>query len=263
MTTYAVTPARAMSLVGQGVLIELTRRKDVYVLAILMALFALGAYAVNAVGVENPATATMLLNLGLTLVYAATHVLTLLLALRQFPSEIENRTIYPLLARPLQRSWLVTGKWAACTGSGLAVLAVLFPMGWAPVPKQALFHAATMGQMLGLEAVSIGLVAALGIMASLLMPRGLALVIVGVVVVAGHRITGFLENAIASDALRRMAGWLFAYLPNFSKLNLVTRYTDGIEALPWTECAALGLYGALFILCALAVAHWSFARRTI
>jgi len=100
----SVGVVRPITTVGKGVIIELIRRKDLYVLGMLMVVFCIGAVSARAAGIKEAATGTFLLNLGMTLSYIFAHLLTLVLAVRQVPSEIENRTIYPILARPVTRS---------------------------------------------------------------------------------------------------------------------------------------------------------------
>ena len=82
----------------------------------------------------------------------AATLLTLFLAARQIPDEIEHRTIYPLLARPLSRDVYILGKWVACTLVGLAVFAALFVLGWLPVPKMEPYSGALLGQVIALQA---------------------------------------------------------------------------------------------------------------
>ena len=60
-----------------------------------------------------------------------------------------------------------------------------------------------------------------------------------------------------------LAGWCAAYLPDFSKLNLITRYTDGIAPLAPGEFLGLFAYGVLFTLAALSVAIWRFRSRSL
>ena len=134
-TGQGPSPLRAMRILVRGVLIELVRRKDIYVLLMLMGLWAIGVISVGMVGIENTATAAFLLNMGLMLVHLAAHTLTLLLAVRQIPDEIENRTLQPVLARPVDRSTFLLGKWAACTLCGLICAGIFFPLAWLPAPK--------------------------------------------------------------------------------------------------------------------------------
>ena len=60
-----------------------------------------------------------------------------------------------------------------------------------------------------------------------------------------------------------LGAWLWGYIPGFSKLNLIGRYTDGIPALPWSDWLSAIAYGvvwvALFLLLSMAI----FRRRAL
>ena len=252
-----------MVLLGRGVLLEITRRKDLYVLLMLMGVFVLGVLAVVAVGIENASTATFLLNLGMTLAYVSAHALTLFLAARQIPDDLENRTIYPLLARPVSRDVYVLGKWFACFVTGVSVFAVLFLFGWAPVPRMETYSPQLLTQLIALQAVSIAMLASLTLCLSIFAPRAIVIVLIGGWVMAGNPVTSFVLNSMGTPSIRAVAGFLFGYLPDFSKLNLITRYTDGIDALTQAQFFGLVAYGMVFTVFGLALAMAQFRRKAL
>ncbi len=251
-------PWRSVQLVGRGVFIELLRRKDLYVLAFFMGLFLLGVAIVRLVGIENAATATFLLNLGLTLAYFSAHLLTLLLTARQMPDEVENRTLYPLLAKPLERRHLLAGKWAAATAGGTLVYAALFLVAWGFTPRYHAYSTGCLLQMLLLQPVSIGMLSAFALCGSLFMPRAVNLVVLLTLFMGGSAVAGLL-----SARLRPAFAWVASYLPRFSDLNLTMRYTDGIGALGAGEFLAIAAYALIFTVLALSLAAWRFERRAL
>jgi ABC-type transport system involved in multi-copper enzyme maturation permease subunit len=102
------------------VLKEMIRRKDFYVLFILTALITLVMGSVNIF--NDPSIAGYLKELALLLVWGASLVMAITTTARQLHAEKENRTIFPLLAKPVSRAQLLMGKffgcWLAC---GLAL----------------------------------------------------------------------------------------------------------------------------------------------
>jgi Cu-processing system permease protein len=99
---------------------EMVRRKDFYVLFIITALITLVMGAIN---IFNDKTiAGYLKELALLLVWICSLVMAITTSARQFHAEKENRTIFPLLAKPVSRAQFLIGKffgcWIAC---GLAV----------------------------------------------------------------------------------------------------------------------------------------------
>lgn len=254
---------RGASLVGRGIWIELVRRKDLYVLGMLMGIFALGVLAAMIVGIEEASTANFLLNLGLSLAYYCAHILALTLMARQIPDELENRTVYPLLAKPIAREWYLAGKWGAVTLGGFASFLVLGLMGWLPVPRMETYSTVMLLQTLTLIFVSLALLASLALVLSLLMPKGLTVVVVGLLFAAGHQIVGFVRLRFSGSPLEGAAQWALAYLPDFSKLNTITRYTDGIGPLSAGEFLGLVAHGAVLTGLALALAVALFHRRPL
>ncbi len=59
-----LSPLRAITVLGQAVFLEILRRKDVYVLFILMLVFLLGVGVMRAVGIPDPETGTFCLTWG-------------------------------------------------------------------------------------------------------------------------------------------------------------------------------------------------------
>ena len=249
-------------LIARAVFLELARKRDLYVAVLLMALFAGGAFITRVVGVEKPAVGTFLLNLGLSLAYYAAHILTLLLAAGQLPNEIENRTLYPLLAKPVSRGTVLLGKWLACSLAGCGTFFALAIIGWIAAPKMESYDATMLLQTVLLIPFSIALLAALSILFSLVWTKGVSFVLLGVLFFAGDKIFGFASRA-APVVLR---SWIDAFshvLPDFSKLNLITRYTDGIGPLPFFQEAGLILYATMLATACLILANQRFSRRPL
>lgn len=269
MNTAAAAPAEQLArpsaalLIAKTVLLEFLRRKDFYVLLILMSLYFAGALAFSLVKIETPAAGTLLLNLSLTLAGLSAHLLTLVMAARQIPDELERRTLQPLLAKPLSRGSLFLGKWLACAGSGIVVLLALFAIAWLLAPKLEAYHWLLLIQTVILQAVSVSLLAALALAFSLVLTRGVNLLSLGLLLIFGKQLFGFVQARAVTSEWGSTIEWLAAYCPNFSQLNLVTRYTDGVGALAPLEFLGLLAYAAIFTFCALAVGSLLLKRRAL
>ncbi len=119
--TWQIT--RAMLTAGTW---ETLRRKELYVIAILAVLMVLGAYTFHFFGVRG--LEIFIKDVAFTAIGVLTTVLTVFIAARQIPDEVQRRTIYPLLARPISRGQLLFAKWATATftaGFSFFVLALL------------------------------------------------------------------------------------------------------------------------------------------
>ena len=269
MSIAAATQARqgaspsATLLIAKTVLLELMRRKDFYVLLILMSLYFTGALAFSLIEEETAAAGTMLLNLSLSLASLAAHLLTLVMAARQMPDELERRTLLPLLAKPLSRRSLFLGKWLACAGSGIVVLLALFAIAWLLAPRLETYYGLLFFQTIVLQVCSIGLMAALALALSLVLPRGVNLLSLSILLIFGKQLLGFIHFRAMGSEWGSAIKWLAAYCPNFSQLNLLTRYTDGIDPLGGLEFIGLLFYAAIFTFCALIAGSWLLERRAL
>src|SRR5947208_2284009 len=96
-----------------GVVIkELVRRKDFYVLFVLTALITLVMRSVNLF--HDDRVIRYLKEICLLLIWMCSIAIAITPAARQIPMERENRTIFPLLAKPVTRTQLMLGKFLGC-----------------------------------------------------------------------------------------------------------------------------------------------------
>ena len=119
---------RAYWALAKGVLLETVRRKDLWVVAILGFLIiaasgTLGFFGMRGLEVFAKDLAANVLGL-----FATT--LAILTASRQLPEEVKNRTLYPLLARPITRFDFLIGKLlGAILASWIAFLVLAVTVG--------------------------------------------------------------------------------------------------------------------------------------
>src|SRR5512137_1879066 len=104
-----------------GVVIkEMYRRKDFYVLFVLTALITLILGAVNFFNDDR--IVRYVKEVCLLLIWISSLVIAIGTTARQIPAERENRTIFPLLAKPVTRAHVILGKFLGCwLACGLAL----------------------------------------------------------------------------------------------------------------------------------------------
>src|SRR5437016_2022686 len=106
------SPMKNIFAVASIVVKELYRRKDAYVLFILTILICL---IMASVSIFNDAKIVRYLKeLCLLLIWICSLVVAITTTARQIPMERENRTLFPLLAKPLSRAELLLGKFLGC-----------------------------------------------------------------------------------------------------------------------------------------------------
>jgi len=107
--------------IGGIVVKELYRRKDFYVLFVLTALITLLLGTVNFF--NEPKIVRYIKEICLLLIWVSSLVIAIGTAARQIPAERENRTIFPLLAKPVTRGQVILGKFLGCWfACGVALL---------------------------------------------------------------------------------------------------------------------------------------------
>ncbi len=237
----------------RGVMIELLRRQMLWILLLVMGIYALISMGLRQQGMESPGAASFMLNLGLYLAGILSQLLTACLALRQFPSEIENRTIYPLLAKPLDRMNLMLGKWMACSLGGLMVYILFFLLAWFCAPAVPNLSGGMLLQLLLFQPLLLAWVSAFALAVSLALPRGVSHVTVVGLLFCGE---AFYQWGAAK--------WPLLYgVPRFGGVDLATRFTDGIPAMSLGDTLWMWIYVILWILLCLTWARGLFVRRML
>lgn len=242
----------ALFAIARATLLESLRRRDLTVLAIGMTLLLAFLGAARWVGLEQPAVGTFLLNLSLTLVLVSAHLITLLISARQLPEELEQRTLYPLLARPIRRMDVLLGKWIACACMGIGLCAALLTPVLILVPQLEFYDHRTLIQLVALQVPALMLTAAIPQCLVLILPRGLALF-------------GSLLIVFGADYWVRFGPRfpLIYLIPNPARLNLALRYTDGIGPLSAGQWTILFWAALLWTFGLLGLAVARFERRRL
>lgn len=114
-----------------GVVIrELYRRKDFYVLFVLTGVIGLTMAWGNFMKDDKTPDYVRegyLKEICLLIIWVASLAIAIATAARQLPTERENRTLFPLLAKPVNRAQVVAGTFLGCwIASGLALLVLYF-----------------------------------------------------------------------------------------------------------------------------------------
>ncbi|MCA9512494.1 MAG: ABC transporter permease [Myxococcota bacterium] len=179
-------------------------------------------------------------------------------------SEVDRRTIYTILSKPISRVEFLLGKYAGLvltTWLMLAALGAIFLgvslLAGAPVHAG---HAAAMW----LIAVELTIVVAIATFFSSITTPMLAALFTSGLYVAGHLTQNLYHLAMASDdaGVQRMAVWIYRVLPDLELYNLTVQAVHGL-AIPageiWLPVAYAALYTAILLMAASAL----FARRDL
>lgn len=88
---------------------EMLRRKDIYVLLILLLCLLFSLLSLDIFGLKG--VAVYVKDLGLSFAWLFAWILAVIISARQLPTEERNGTIFTLLAKPITRVELLAGKW--------------------------------------------------------------------------------------------------------------------------------------------------------
>jgi ABC-type transport system involved in multi-copper enzyme maturation permease subunit len=230
-----------------------------------MSLFALAALMVGVIGVRTADEAHFLMSFGLTLAYLLAGLVTILLASRQFPREFENKTLYPLLARPLSRMTFLAGKIGGVGVLGALTLLLLSGLAWLPTPKADHQQLATLLQVVGLQTLSLLLLATVTAAVSLFAPSVVAMLVSTALFMFGGPVLQGLRFGLTSGEtlVARAFERLLSLVPDFSLFEHIARFVEGeppIEPMAAMAVLAYGLWlGALYF----TLAAWTLGRRQL
>lgn len=156
---------RIMAVAGV-VVREMIRRKDFYVLFVLTAVVVLVMGSANFF--DDHKIVGYLKEICLLLVWLSALVIGITTAARQIPAEREQRTIYPLLAKPIARHEILLGKFAGCwAASGLALLVFYIFFALLSASREHALPLALYVQMVVAHWFGLGIIVALALLGSL------------------------------------------------------------------------------------------------
>jgi ABC-type transport system involved in multi-copper enzyme maturation permease subunit len=249
---------------AKGVLLESIRRKDLWVIAILGFLVLAGSSALGFFGVAG--LEIFIKDLAVTVLGLFSTIIAVVTSTRVLPEEIKNRTLYPLLARPISRFDLVIGKFLGAvlvTWTGFFMLALttglamlIFKIQFEPIMLQYL-----LGKMMGLA-----LVCAIGLGLSVYMTPPAATTMGFVLTMGASSISRAM--VLAYTAAPAFVQWLFKginlLLPQVHLFDFGSRtvYYNWSPVPLWaigTLFAYLVVYGGVMLL----LAHAKLRRQTL
>jgi Cu-processing system permease protein len=249
---------------ARGVFLESLRRKDLWVVAILGFLILMGASALGFFGVSG--LQVFVKDLAVTVLGAFSTIVAILTSTRMLPEEIKQRTLYPLLSRPITRLDLLIGK---LIGSILVTWLAFFIL--ATLTAVALFgfgvtFEAIMGQYVLAKMMGLALVCAFGLTLSIYMTPSAAAT-TGFIFTFGSSIivrgltSGYEQAGAGTQFLFK---FLNALLPQFTLFDLGGRAANvGWAPVPIWVIGFLFGYWLLYTSGLMALAWARFQRKAI
>ena len=250
-----------------GVVIkELYRRKDFYVLFILTILICLIMASVNIF--NDKQIVRYLKELCLLLIWISSLVIAITTTARQIPAEREQRTLLPLLAKPLSRTQLIFGKFLGCwLACGLVLLCFYAFFGALAASRDHAWPLLNYFQAAFLHWIMLGVVVALALLGSLVLSAPSSNSTICFVIVATILTIGRYLNAVALAQPEPFRSLIYAFyfaVPHleipFEMRNLIVHDWPLIG---WNFVALDALYLLAYAAAFLAAACLVFRRKPV
>jgi Cu-processing system permease protein len=238
-----------------GVVIkELIRRKDFYVLFVLTALITLIMGSVTLF--HDSHIVRYLKEICLLLIWISALVIAITTAARQVPAERENRTIFPLLAKPVTRTQFMLGKFLGCwVAVGIALVVFYLFFGIVTMSKEQQWPVTNYFQALWLHWFMLGVVIAMTLLGSLVFSAPSANITICFIAVAFILLLGRHLDKVALEVPEPMRSALLAlyfaipHLEFFDVRDLIVHDWPPIHLMVCLKATAYAaVYGAFFLL---------------
>jgi Cu-processing system permease protein len=244
---------------------ELYRRKDFYVLFVLTAVITLIMGAVTFF--DDARLVRYLKEICLLLIWIAALVIAVTTAARQIPAERENRTIFPLLAKPITRAHLLLGKFLGCwLATGIALLMFYLFFGVISGSREQVWPVLSYGQALWLHWWMLGIVIAMVLLGSVLFSAPSSNATISLVIAFGILILGRHLNQVALQMTEpggTLLYLLYYAIPHLELFDVRDLIIHNWEPIPWFACAGASLYASVYAAFFLLGAWLLFRRQSL
>jgi ABC-type transport system involved in multi-copper enzyme maturation permease subunit len=248
--------------IARVVWLDMLRRKDLYVMAILLLTLLFLLMSLNLFGLG--AVIRYIMDVGLLMAWLFSLVLVVSLAARQLPREESRGTIFPLLAKPVTRGELLLGKWLGCwTAAVFATLAFYLVILLLTALRGGTYDRVCLGQALGLHAAALGLVGALALALSTRMTYGAAAAMTYVACGAAFLVAPAVPELLAHEPgpSGNVLMVLYYALPHLELFDLRQRLIHDWGPAPWPDVAGIALYGVVWAVILLGLAWLAYRTK--
>ena len=250
-----------------GVVIkELYRRKDFYVLFILTLIICLVMASMNVL--NNSDIIRYVKEICLLLIWVSSLIIAITTTARQIPAEKEQRTLLPLLAKPLSRNQLIVGKFLGCwIVCGLALVCFYVFFGVLAASREHHWPLVNYAQGAFLHWMALGVIVALSLLGSLVFAAPssnstICFSIVAAILCIGRYLDQFALNM--HEPGRSIVYAIYYAIPPIElPFDLRERIIHDWPPVDWPSVVLLGLYLLAYIAFFLVGACLVFRRKAV
>lgn len=251
--------------IASVVIKESYRRKDFYVLFVLTAVLTLTLGSASFF--HDRSMVRYLKEVCLLFIWISALVIAVSTAARQIPAERENRTIFPLLAKPVSRWDVMLGKFLGCWFAGGVALAVFYTffVGISGLREHA-WPLANYFQAAWLHFVFVGVVVAMVLCGSVFLSAPSSNITISFVVIFGILLLGRDLNRIAMSqpvASGFVLSAIYYVIPHLEFFDVRDLIIHEAPLIAWWAWGIATLYGVFYIAAFLALGWTRFRKLSL
>lgn len=246
--------------IGKATLLEAVRRRDIYVMLILSAVIIAAAGIFNIFDV--PELSKFMIDVTLSIINVFTVIIAVIVSARQLPYELERRTLYPMLAKPVSRFEFLFGKFLGVFGMATVALLIFVVVACLLFAIYGIQMRGIFFQYVYLRWISLFVVCSMTLCLSLVLTHAANVTISLLICMCAALFTRTI--IIVHDSLNPLqqklihaAYWIFPHLDLF---DLSKRVIHGWLAVPAWALAYLTFYALIYTCIFLSLSHLRFRR---
>jgi ABC-type transport system involved in multi-copper enzyme maturation permease subunit len=248
--------------IGLNTFRETVRDKVLYNLVLFALIMIASSYILGQISIYQEVK--IIKDLGLAAIAVFGTVIAIFIGVGLVSKEIDKRSLYALLPKPITRTQFILGKYSGLCltlvvnvtimSAGLYALLYYMTGGFEPALLKAIY----------LIYLELALVTAIALLFSTFTSSVLSIVFTGFLYVAGHFSTELknLQTVVESDLLPQITRVFYYALPNFRNFDVKARVVAG-DTVPSTLLGYSTAYAGVYIILLLVVAAVVFNRRNL
>ncbi len=242
--------------------LETLRRKEFYVVLVLILLLAVWLQVAN-IGASQAGRFSR--EIVMQMAWLASFALAAPLAARQIPTDVEQRTAYILLARPIPRWQYVAGRGLGAVFASVSCFTGLFLVlvGMLALKSGAAVFDPTLWQAYALQVTALIMLCSLTVFFSCACtPAGavtFAILLLGVTRYGGQSLMEMIDRL---GGIRQYVAWAaYLGLPHFEFFDISRRFVHGWGPLPASTFVMVLVYGLAYAVAVGAIGTVIFRRK--
>ncbi len=253
---------KRIGVIARMVGLELLRRKDAYVLVILLGAMLVALLTMDVFGLGG--TSRYVADIGLLMTWGFSFAIALPLLCRQLPSDEARGVVFAVLAKPIGRFEYVTGKWLGGWMGSLAATAAMYAVTWLVVAsRQGHFVPVALVQAFLLHGMALAMTGALGIATSTRLSTGAAITVTAILLAVGLLVVPEVPRLAHAATDWRGDALILIYqaVPHMELFDMRQRLVHDWGPAPWGLVAVCILYGLAWTVFFLSLAWLGYRRR--